>query len=153
MKEIYRSRGFELDVFNKQILELLQVNARISNAEIGRRIGLSSPAVSERIKKMEDAGIIRGYGVHINPNELGYQINAIISLKVFMGRLKPFLKQVHTFKEIVNCYRITGNENIIMEVVLTNQEHLEELINQLIKYGETKTNVVLSRLVENNIIE
>lgn len=153
MKEIYRSRCFELDVFNKQILELLQVNARISNAEIGRRIGLSSPAVSERIKKMEDAGIIRGYGVHINPNELGYQINAIISLKVFMGRLKPFLKQVHTFKEIVNCYRITGNENIIMEVVLTNQEHLEELINQLIKYGETKTNVVLSRLVENNIIE
>ncbi|MCV6628361.1 MAG: Lrp/AsnC family transcriptional regulator [Flavobacteriaceae bacterium] len=142
-----------MDLFNKHILKLLQKNARISNAEIGRRVGLSSPAVSERIKKMEDAGVIRGYGVQLSPYEIGYQITAIISLRVFMGRLRPFLQQVDNFKEIVNCYRITGNENIIMEVVLSNQKHLEELINQLIQYGETKTNVVLSRLVENNIIE
>ena len=66
-----------------------------------------------------------------------------------MGRLKPFLDIVSGFKEVVNCYRITGNENIIMEVVLKNQQHLELFIDQLISYGETKTHIVLSNKVEN----
>ena len=69
-----------------------------------------------------------------------------------MGKLKPFLDKVKTYDEVLNCYRITGNENIIMEVVLKNQKHLESFIDQLIVYGETKTQIVLSQIIANNEI-
>lgn len=141
----------KLDKLNFEILKKLRKNARISNSEIGRKIGLSSPAVAERIKKLEDAKIIKSYHTVIDYSSLGFQFQAIISLKVFMGRLKPFLKKVRQFDEVVHCHRITGNENIIMEVVLKDQKHLEFFIDQLINYGETKTHMVLSKLVENNL--
>lgn len=142
-----------LDALNWKILQCLQENARLTNTEIGRRVGISSPAVSERIRKMEDLGVIAGYKTIISPFEMGYQLKAIITLRAFMGKLKPFLQIVKTYDEVLNCYRITGNENIVMEVVLKDQKHLESFIDQLISYGETKTQIVLSHVVENKIIK
>ena len=142
-----------LDALNWKILHYLQENARQSNAEIGRRVGISSPAVSERIKKMEDLGIITGFKTVVSPFEVGYQLKAIITLRAFMGKLKPFLQIVKTYDEVLNCYRITGNENIVMEVILKNQIHLESFIDQLIKYGETKTQIVLSHVVAYNDVK
>ncbi|CAM3445397.1 Lrp/AsnC family transcriptional regulator [Aequorivita lipolytica] len=139
-----------IDVLNWKILNCLQKNARQPNTVIGRQVGISSPAVSERIKKMEDSGIINGYFTFVSPFEAGYQFKAIITLRAFMGKLKPFLEIVKTYEEVLNCYRITGNENIVMEVVLKNQKHLESFIDQLIIYGETKTQIVLSHVVKNN---
>ena len=143
----------KIDALNWKILNCLQVNARQSNAEIGRIVGISSPAVSERIRKMEDAGVINGYHTTLSPFECGYQLQAIVTLRAFMGKLKPFLAKVKTYDEVLNCYRITGNENIVMEVVLKNHKHLEEFIDQLISYGETKTQIVLSQVVENKEIK
>lgn len=137
-----------IDNLNRKILKCLQQNARQSNAEIGRQVGISSPAVSERIKKMEDLGVIQGYKTLVSPFEIGYQLKAIITMRAFMGKLKPFLEKVKNYDEIVNCYRITGDENFVMEVVLKNQKHLEEFIDQLIIYGETKTQIVLSHIVK-----
>ena len=139
-----------IDLINWKILNCLQKNARQPNTEIGRQVGISSPAVSERIKKMEDSGIIDSYFTVVSPFEAGYQFKAIITLRAFMGKLKPFLEVVKTFDEVLNCYRITGNENIVMEVVLKNQKHLESFIDKLIIYGETKTQIVLSHVVKNN---
>lgn len=141
-----------IDAINWKILEYLQHNARLSNAEIARRVGISSPAVAERIRKLEDAEVIKGYYTKLSYFETGHQLKAIITVRAFMGRLKPFLEKVSSFKEVINCYRITGNENIVMEVVLKNQKHLEEFIDQLITYGETKTQIVLSDVVQNNSI-
>ena len=143
----------KIDELNWKILKCLQNNARISNAEIGRQVGITSPAVSERIKKMEDAEIIQGYTTFISPFEVGYQLKALITLRAFMGMLKPFLEKVKTYDEVVNCYRITGNENIVMEVVLKNQKHLESFIDQLISFGETKTQIVLSHVVKHSEIK
>jgi len=137
-----------MDNLNWKILKCLQQNSRMSNAEIGRRVGVSSPAVSERIKKMEDAEIIEGYTAFVSPFEVGYQLKALITLRAFMGMLKPFLEKVKTYDEVVNCYRITGNENIVMEVILHNQKHLETFIDQLITYGETKTQIILSNVID-----
>jgi Lrp/AsnC family leucine-responsive transcriptional regulator len=142
-----------VDSLNWKILKCLQQNARMSNAEIGRRVGVSSPAVSERIKKLEDAEIIQGYTTFVSPFEVGYQLKALITLRAFMGMLKPFLEKVKTYDEVVNCYRITGNENIVMEVVLKNQKHLEAFIDKLISYGETKTQIVLSHVVKHSEIK
>ncbi len=142
-----------IDNLNKKILKCLQQNARQSNAEIGRQVGISSPAVSERIKKMEDIGVIEDYKAMVSPFDLGYQFKAIITLRAFMGKLKPFLEKVKTYDEVINCYRITGDENIVMEVILKNQKHLEVFIDQLISYGETKTQIVLSRVVKQKEIK
>ena len=141
-----------MDQLNRRILECLQKNARFSHAEIGRIVGISSPAVNERIKKMEDAGVIRGYRTEVSSFECGYQLRAIITVRAFMGKLKPFLDQVKGFGEVVNCYRITGNENIVMEVVLVDQKHLERFIDKLIVYGETKTQIILSKVVDHQPI-
>ncbi|SNR82913.1 Lrp/AsnC family transcriptional regulator [Lutibacter flavus] len=142
----------KLDTINWKILSCLQQNARQSNTEIARIVGVTSPAVAERIRKMEDAGVIEGYHAKVSHIETDHQLKAIITLRAFMGRLKPFLQTVTSFNEVVNCYRITGNENIVMEVVLKNQKHLEQFIDQLITYGETRTHIVLSNVIENNPI-
>ena len=142
-----------IDQLNWKILEALQNNARQSFAEIGRMVGLTSPAVAERVKRMEDLGIIKGYKAEVSYHKTGHQLKAIITLRAFMGRLKPFLEKVKEFKEVINCYRITGNENIIMEVVLYDQAHLEEFIDKVITYGETRTHIILSNVVEHGPIK
>jgi Lrp/AsnC family transcriptional regulator, leucine-responsive regulatory protein len=142
----------KLDTLNWKILECLQQNSRQSNTQIARSLGITSPAIAERIRKMEDGGVIEGYFTKVSYFETGHQLKAIITLRVFMGKLKPFLVKAKSLKEVINCYRITGNENIVMEVVLKNQHHLERFIDQLIIYGETKTQIVLSNIIENNPI-
>lgn len=142
----------KLDELNWKILNALQKNARQTNTQIAKHVGISSAAVAERIRKMEDTGVIQGYFAKVSHFETNYQLKAIITLRAFMGRLKAFLEIVKTFDEVMNCYRITGNENIIMEVVLKDQLHLEQFIDRLITYGETKTHIVLSNVVENNPI-
>jgi Lrp/AsnC family leucine-responsive transcriptional regulator len=137
----------KIDDLNWRILKLLQENSRMSLAKIGRQVGLTTPAVAERVKKMEDIGIIEGFNAKVSYTLTGYQLKAIITLKAFMGKLKPFLEMVHSLDEVINCYRITGNENIIMEVVLKDQAHLERFIDELIRYGETRTHIILSDVI------
>ncbi len=141
--------NIKIDDLNWRILECLQENARESFANIGRKIGLTPPAVAERVKRMEDLGILQGYKAMVSHALTGHQLKAIITLRAFMGKLKPFLEMVTTLKEVVNCYRITGNENIVMEVVLMDQFHLEKFIDKLIQYGETRTHIILSNVVTN----
>ena len=141
--------NIKIDELNAEILKCLQLNSRMSFTEIGRKVGLTSPAVAERVKKMEDGGVIQQYTAQVSHAKLGYQLKAIITLRAFVGKLRPFLDKVDTFKEVVNCYRITGNENIIMEVIIEDQYHLEAFIDRLISYGETRTHIVLSDIISN----
>ncbi|MEK6154753.1 Lrp/AsnC family transcriptional regulator [Flavobacteriaceae bacterium 3-367] len=141
--------NIKIDDLNWSILQCLQENARDSFANIGRKVGLTPPAVAERIKKMEDLGILSGYKAVVSHAQTGYLLKAIITLRAFMGKLKPFLEIVVSFDEVVNCYRITGNENIVMEVVLRDQSHLEQFIDKLIVYGEARTHIVLSHVISN----
>ncbi|EAQ99953.1 Lrp/AsnC family transcriptional regulator [Maribacter sp. HTCC2170] len=141
------SLNTSIDDLNWRILECLQENARESFASIGRKVGLTPPAVAERVKKLEDLGVILGYKSTVSHTLTGHQLKAIITLRAFMGKLKPFLATVGKFKEVINCYRVTGNENIVMEVVLKDQFHLEKFIDKLIQYGETRTHIILSDVI------
>ena len=138
-----------MDTIDKKIISILQSNARAKITWIGERVGLSSPAVTERIKRLEDKGVIEAYTALINYKKNGYQLKAMITLSAFMGRLKPFLSKVKKYEEVLNCYRVTGNENIIMEVILKDQAHLQLFIDELITYGEVKTHIILSSVVQN----
>ena len=138
-----------IDDLNWRILRCLQGNARESFASIGRKVGLTPPAVAERVKKLEDLGVIKGYNTMVSHTLTGHQLKAIITLRAFMGKLKPFLSMVRGLKEVINCYRVTGNENIVMEAVLKDQFHLEKFIDKLIQYGETRTHIILSDVISN----
>ncbi len=141
--------NIKIDALNWSILKFLQENARASFSEIGRHVGLTSAAVAERIRRLEELEVIEGYSVRVSHAKTGHQLKAIITLRAFMGKLKPFLAMVTEFDEVINCYRITGNENIVMEVVLKDQFHLEKFIDKLITYGETRTHIILSNVISN----
>ncbi|MEC8724425.1 MAG: Lrp/AsnC family transcriptional regulator [Bacteroidota bacterium] len=143
----------KLDSIHAKILNTLQSNARITNTQIAASVGISSAAVADRIKKMEDCSVISGYHAKVNPRMLGHGLRALITVRAFMGRLQPFLHKIKTYDEVVNCYRITGNENIVMEVFFKDQLHLELFIDELISYGETKTQIILSDVISHQPIK
>ncbi|AUC16853.1 ArsR family transcriptional regulator [Tenacibaculum sp. SZ-18] len=138
-----------VDQIDQLILNTLNYNSRISFADIGRKINLSPSAVRERIQKLEDHDIIKNYTTEIDYSKVGYGIEAFIMLKLHTGKLKHFLTESTHFSEIKKAYRITGSQNIHMKVVLKNQLHLQEFIDQLIDYGDTTTHLILSEIKSN----
>src|SRR2546430_6727276 len=142
-----------LDDTGWQLLQALQCNARLSYSELGQRVGLSSPAVAERIHRMEDAGIISGYHVEINRSKLGYPITAIIRMSTSPGdQCSRFATFVQEIPEVLECYRVTGSDSLIMKVMASSVEHLEALIDQFSAHGQLTTSIVLSTPVKRRIV-
>jgi len=132
----------KLDNYDQKILALLQQDARISHAEIGRQIHLSQPSVSERIKRLENCGVIRGYHADVKPEAFGYHMTAMIRLSTQQGR--PYADFVAAQPEIIDCYTVTGEDGAVMRVLATDVAHLQRLIDQLNRYGSTSTAIVLT---------
>jgi Lrp/AsnC family leucine-responsive transcriptional regulator len=132
-----------LDETGWQILQELQQNARLSFSELGQRVGLSSPAVTERVRRMEDAGIITGYRAEINTAKVGFPITAIIRMSA-PGDCKQLNATISAFPEVLESNRVTGGDSAIIKVIATSMEHLEELIDRLSVHGSPTTSIVLS---------
>ena len=142
-----------LDDTGWQILRTLQQNARLSFSELGQRVGLSSPAVAERVRRMEDAGIISGYHAEINLAKVGYPITAIIRMSSAPGeRCTRFVGYAEAMPEVLECYRVTGSDSLIMRVMASSVEHLETLIDHLSAHGQLTTSMVLSAPVKRRIV-
>lgn len=140
-----------LDELNAHILEELQLDARLSITEIGRRVGLSAPALAERIKRMEDEGVITGYRAMIDNDKIGLTVNAFITLKSTLAHAAA-AKKISEIPEITECYNITGHNCVIMKVSTPTTKRLEAIIGQLQAVGETNTSIILSPTFENRII-
>ena len=142
-----------LDETGWHILEALQENARLSFSELGQRVGLSSPAVAERVRRMEDAGIISGYRAEVNTAKIGYPITAIIRISNSPGerctRLSTFAQEI---PEVSECHRVTGSDSLIMKIMASSVEHLESLIDRLSEHGLLTTSIVLSTVVSRRIV-
>jgi Lrp/AsnC family leucine-responsive transcriptional regulator len=134
-----------LDKANLAILQELQHNGRLSYSELGRRVGLSTPAVTERVRRLEDAGIITGYGARIDPGTLGYTITALIEVATPPGRYQQMLEFARATTAVRECYFVTGESSFVAKVMTASVEHLQELIQQMGLYGSTRTSVVLSQ--------
>jgi Lrp/AsnC family leucine-responsive transcriptional regulator len=133
-----------MDETGWRILGELQENARISFSELGRRVALTPPAVAERVRRMEETGVIAGYRAQPANDRIGLPITAFIRWTA-TGNDCAYLGEVaKDIPEIVECHRVTGEESYVVKVVVRSVEHLEELIDRLMPYGETKTSVVLS---------
>ena len=142
-----------LDITGWLILQVLQENARISYTELGRQVGLSAPAVAERVRKLEEAGIITGYHASINPVKVGYTMLAIIRIGATGTTFNKCAEAVKAMPEVLECHRITGSDSFYLKVMLPSIMHLESLIDQLQPYGETTTTLVLSSAVTRRTIE
>lgn len=140
----------ELDAIAWKIVECLQRNARMPFAELGRKVGLSTPAVAERVHRLEEAGVITGYHADVNVAKLGVPIRVIMRLTIPGGDLQisrtvAAIKELH---EISRCHRITGHESFVIEADVVSIRHMEALIDRLSALGATSTSTVLSSPVE-----
>lgn len=135
-----------LDETGWRLLEELQQNARLSYTELGQRVGLSLPAVTERVRKMEEAGIISGYHAEVNLTRLGLPMLAIIRLGSFVGQsCNHVATQVSEIPEVLECYKVTGTDCVVVKVVAASIDHLERVIEQLSLHGTAATSLVFSR--------
>jgi Lrp/AsnC family leucine-responsive transcriptional regulator len=141
-----------LDSLGWKLLAELQKDARISFAELGRRVGLSTPAVAQRVQRMEDEGIIRAYRAEINPSSVGLPITAFIRMSIVGNVLAKLTERVQSMPEIVECHRGTGEDSFILKVNVVSVEHLKDVIDRLTPYGTTSTSLVLSSIVEKNLL-
>lgn len=137
-----------IDDIDQAILRELKVDSRLSFAEIGRKVKLSPSAVRDRVIKMEDIGLIKKYSIQLNQKLLGNDLAVFIWVNVHHGKLKAFLKIIPQISEIQKAYRITGNQNIHLKVLLRNQIHLQNVIDQIMPYGDTQTMLILSDILD-----
>jgi len=142
-----------IDEIDRKIVRELQVDARVSYAELGRRVGLTTPAVIERVRKLEDAGVIVGYRAEIDTAKVGLAITAFVRMSITGVDYSHIIEVAEQSNEVLECHRGTGGDSFIMKVAVSSVEHLQEVIDRLVPYGITTTTIVLSSPVKRRVIE
>jgi Lrp/AsnC family leucine-responsive transcriptional regulator len=140
-----------LDATDARILDALVNDARVSIADLARSVGLSPPSVSERIKRLEEVGVIEGYTLTINPKALGLPIAAWLRIRPIPGQLRMVAEILRGLPEIVECDRITGEDCFVARAHVQSVEELEKLIDQVIPYAMTNTSIIQSSPVKRRL--
>jgi len=133
-----------LDEVGWQLLAALQENARLSFSELGRRVGLSAPAAAERVRRLEDAGIIRGYRLELGLELLGLPIAALIRISAPEEKCPGLKAFVAGVPEVLECHHVTGSDAFVLKVVASSVGHLEAVIEALGRWGTPSTSIILS---------
>ncbi|WP_334188294.1 Lrp/AsnC family transcriptional regulator [Noviherbaspirillum sp.] len=134
----------EMDRIDWRIIDALQRDARMTNTDIGKAVGLSPPAVTARIRALEDSGVIEGYGARINASALGMEITAIIRLRTSHEKIAQCLKAFERIPEILEAHRITGEDCFIVKATFARMPALEAVVDDLAKFGSVTTSLVLA---------
>jgi Lrp/AsnC family leucine-responsive transcriptional regulator len=140
-----------LDAVDMRILKVLAQNARTSLADLARETGLSAPSVSERVKRLEESGVIEGYGVRISAKALGLPIAAWLRVRPLPGELRRVAEILRSIPEIVECDRVTGDDCFVGRVHVRDMQDLERVIDQIIPYAMTNTSIIQSSPVERRL--
>ncbi|MBY0573260.1 MAG: Lrp/AsnC family transcriptional regulator [Undibacterium sp.] len=138
--------NFEFDAYDHKIIALLQDNARLSYAELGRHIHLTSPAVTERVRRLEEAGVITGYRAKVNLRKLGYSFEAFV--QVIVESHEALDEWANTHVEVLANHATTGNHCALLRLAIKTPEHLQELLKSLGELGKTSTSIVLTSQCE-----
>jgi Lrp/AsnC family transcriptional regulator, leucine-responsive regulatory protein len=142
---VQRQNGpLTVDQVNRDLLAELQEDARLSLAELGRRVGLSAPAVAERLARLEDEGVISAYRAILNPRALGLSLSAVVRVRPNARQLPKVAELARETPEVTECHRITGEDCYFMRMHVRDVEHLEEVIDRFALYGQTTTSIVQS---------
>jgi Lrp/AsnC family leucine-responsive transcriptional regulator len=137
-----------IDFTDLQLLEELQRDARTSLAELGRRVGLSSPAVAERVRRLERDGVVTGYRAEIDPRALGYTLGVIIRIRPAPRQIAAVAELARQTPEVVECHRVTGDDCFVMTAYVRDVTHLEEIIDRFAACGQTTTSIMQSSPVQ-----
>ena len=137
-----------MDNIDRRILTILQENARTPLKAIAEQVFLSSPAVSARIERLEQAGYITGYQAQLSSAAMGYQIKAFINLEVEPGQKPEFYPYIESVPNVMECNCVTGDYSMLIEVCFHTTQELDQFINQLHRFGRTRTQIVFSTPVE-----
>lgn len=143
----------QIDDIDRKVLNELQQDARISYAELGRRVGLTTPAVIERVRKLEEAGVITGYQAGIDTSKVGLPITAFIRMSISGVDYSHIIEVAEQSNEVLECHRGTGADSFIMKVAVSSVDHLQQIIDKLTPYGITTTTIVLSSPVKRRTIK
>ena len=138
------TEGGVLDATNVRLLEELQADARLSLAELGRRVSLSSPAVAERLRRLEEEGVITGYRAQVDPRALGYTLGVLIRSRPVPRQLAAVAQLARDTPEVVECHRVTGDDCYVMTAWVRDVTHLEKIIDAFASYGQTTTSILQS---------
>lgn len=141
----------KLDKKDRLIIEALQTDARQSLAAIGKRIGLSQPAMSERVRKLEDAGVIEGYGARINLRALGIGLEAIIHVETDHAGIRKYVRLFEEMPEVLGADRVTGQYCFIVRCAIPQPSDLERVVDTLAAHGAVTTSLVLSSPVRKTV--
>jgi len=137
-------QAVQLDAIDWRILEALQADGRASLSSLGKKVGLSQPAVSERVKRLESKGVIEGYSARVNFRAVGLDLLAIARIKTTFANLQACLKLFESMPEILEVHRVTGEDCLIVKVLVPRAAQLESVIDRLARYGSVTTSIVLS---------
>jgi Lrp/AsnC family leucine-responsive transcriptional regulator len=150
----HRYEPAELDRISWKIVEELQQDGRLSWAELGRRVGLTTPAVAERVYRLEKLGVIRGFHADIDLERLGMPIQIFVRLSMAGPEqlVRAFQLQVKKWQEVLECHRVTGSDSFILKARVVSVEHLERLLDKLGHFGSTSTATVLSSPVQQRVM-
>ncbi|HEY3062156.1 MAG TPA: Lrp/AsnC family transcriptional regulator [Chloroflexota bacterium] len=134
----------ELDGVDWRILVELQENARLSFSELGRRVGMTPPAVAERVKRLEEAGVIRGYRLELDVERLGLPLQALVRLANRGSPSLEIIRTVSELPEVLECHHVTGEDCYVLRVAVPSMRQLEVLLERLLRFGSTTTSIVIS---------
>jgi len=140
----YEPSNALLDAVNVRLLEELQGDPRLTMTELGRRVSMSSPAVTERVRRLEEAGVIRGYRLDLDPAALGLPLAAYVRVRPNPGRLPEVAELARRIPEVVECHRITGEDCFILKVHLPAMDQLDRLLDRFLLHGITTTSLIQS---------
>ena len=132
------------DATNLELLRLLENNPRASISDLARRVGMSNPAVKERIIQLEESGIVAGYRLDLNAKDLGYEVMAFVRVRPLPGHLHKIAELAQTIPEITECHRITGEDCFILKVYVKQISSLDHVLDQFLVHGQTTTSIVQS---------
>ncbi|SBT16116.1 HTH-type transcriptional regulator LrpC [Marinomonas gallaica] len=140
--------GIDMDRINWKLLKALESNGRLGYSELAKLVHLSAPAVAERIKKLEEQGVITGYQAKINLENAGIPITALVECEVYRTKEREFKDLVVGLEEILDCYNVTGPSAFILRVAVSSMSRLDILLERLIDLSDTKTMMILSQPVQ-----
>ncbi len=140
----YKLSYEEIDAVNRRVLEELQHDPRLTMSELGRRVGMSSPAVTERVRRLEETGVIRGYALELDPAALGLPIAAYVRIRPNPGQLPRIAELAQQIPEVVECHRVTGEDCFVLKVYLPAIDQLDRLLDGFLLYGSTTTSIIQS---------
>lgn len=140
----FNDRGALLDAVNLRLLAELCGSSRLSMSELARRVGMSAPAVTERVQRLESAGVIAGYRVDLDPAALGLPVTALVRIRPGPGQLAKIAQVAQETPEVVECYRVTGEDCFSLKVHAPSIADLEQVLDRFLLFGQTTTSIVVS---------